>query len=114
MSLPERKPLVLRWFTPRFSAAATMGLGIIGLVGWAADIPRLRVLLDGFPVTSVNTALSLVLCGMCLFITGGRTRSGAIRRLAETALIRVAITSLLTLADYLGDTWEMLHVPIQL
>lgn len=115
MSLAERKPLVLRWFTPRFSAAATMGLGIIGLVGWAADIPRLRVLLNGFPAMSVNTALSLVLCGMCLFITADGTRSGAIRRLVETALILVGITSLLTLAEYLlGDTWEILHVPIQL
>ncbi|MCG6865746.1 MAG: hypothetical protein LJE58_10025, partial [Thiogranum sp.] len=64
---------------------------------------------------SVNTALSLVLCGMCLFIIGDRTRSGAIRRFAETALILVGITSLLTLAEYLlGDTWEILHVPIQL
>jgi hypothetical protein len=53
---------------------------------------------------------------MCLFIIGDCTRSGAIRRLAETALILVVgITSLLTLAEYLlGDTWEILHVSIRL
>jgi diguanylate cyclase (GGDEF)-like protein/PAS domain S-box-containing protein len=95
MSLPERKPLLLRWFTPRFSAAAAIGLGIIGLVGWAVDSQRLRVLLDGFPAMSVNTALSLVVCGTCLFLMSDRTRAGASRRLAETALILVGIASLL-------------------
>ncbi len=105
-------PGLLYRITPRFSAILAMGFGSIGLIGWAADIRPFRVVLDGLPVMSVNTALSLIFCGIALSAMAGPVRSVLSRQLAEFALMLVAVVALLTAGDYmLGMTEHLLRPP---
>ncbi len=94
-------PNLLYRITPRFSAIVAIGFGSIGLVGWAADIKPFRVILTGLPAMSVNTALSLILCGIGLSALAGPVRSVFYRRLAELALMLVGAVALLTAGEYL-------------
>lgn len=95
-------------------ALLAMAMGMLGLFGWVVDIDRSRVLVEGFPPMSVNSALSLLICGIGLY---GHARSGSAARrwggLSDALLVLVALTALLTLLEYaVGARWDVLRVPM--
>jgi len=101
---------LLHRITPRFSATLAIVLGLIGLIGWIADIRSFREIVHGLPAMSVNTAVSLMLCGVGLSVLASPVRSPLYRWLAELALVLVAAIALLTMTEYLfGIGGHLLH-----
>jgi PAS domain S-box-containing protein len=75
-------------------------LGVVVLVGWAADLPHLRSVLRGAVEMKPNTAACLVLAGVALYLYGGRTTNER-DRVARSVGVVVMSVGVATLVEYL-------------
>ena len=104
---------VLALLTPGRSALAVLLIGLLGLLGWVADIPALRSPQSGQPMVSVNTALSMLLCGGALLLAeppAVRWRKWLASLLVLVVMLFAGATSLEYLA---GIDPLFLHWPAQ-
>jgi hypothetical protein len=75
------------------------GLGLIGMAGWALDLPDLRGVIPGAVEMKANTALALVLASGALLAI--ETRSARLALVARVLAVAVAGLGLVTLAEHL-------------
>ena len=81
------------------AAGLSLLLGVMVLVGWAIDAPKLRSVISGAVEMKANTALGLIAVSCALFILLAGARSSG-QRLANALSIAVALLGLATLAEY--------------
>lgn len=94
-----------RWLSlPAYQMAAAVVclLGVSVLLGWALDVPSLKKVFPRFVSMKANTALCFLLSGLALGLTPvAETSVSPTRRWLRTLLLAVvALTSLLTLSEY--------------
>src|SRR2546423_4078690 len=80
------------------AGAFAVVLGLVGLIGWAADIAPLKSVLRGAVEMKPNTALGLIGAGIALWTAGAA--SPRWRALASAAALAVAALGLATLGEY--------------
>jgi hypothetical protein len=71
------------------------------LVGWMLDSPTLKSVFPGSVTMKTNTALTLLLSGISLWLLQKPGVSQRRRRIGQTCALIVAILCLLTLSQYL-------------
>ena len=88
------------------AAAATFAIAVGGVViiGWLADVRLLKGGVLGSTVMNFNTAACFVLAGLSLLALGGAGTRW--RWLGAACALLVALTGLLTLAEY-GFDWSV-------
>ena len=92
-----------------FAKAAGLAVGITGalvLAGWVLDITLLTSISSGFVAMKPNVALAFVLAGAALNIVSTGPANRKLRFAALACAFLVALTSLLTLSEYLYD-WNL-------
>lgn len=85
---------------PKLAAAITIVLAIVALVGWLLSVPILRSVIPGAVEMKANTAASLLLSAIALFILCDRP-SLLGQRSAQALALLVSLVGLATLAEYL-------------
>jgi PAS domain S-box-containing protein len=76
-------------------------VGVMVLVGWAADIATLKSLSPHWVSMKANTALGFVLAGSALFLSSGERRRDRTGRLGILLAVLVSLLGLLTAGEYL-------------
>jgi diguanylate cyclase (GGDEF)-like protein len=82
------------------SAAISVGVGLVVLVGWLWELDALKALLPGDVTMKANTALGFVLLGTALWLLRDEAVAGRARLLGQTLGAIVAVFAALTLAEY--------------
>ena len=85
-----------------FAAAGGVGIGGAVLVGWVLGVPGLTRLFSGFSTMKANTAASLLLLGLALWILRGESLSRRRRALADGAAGLVVAIAGLTLLEHVA------------
>ena len=73
-------------WTSRAAAAASVALGVAGLLGWAFNVPALKGALPGLTSMKPNSALGLVLIGVGLGVASSTDSLFRPRRAATAAI----------------------------
>ncbi len=84
-----------------FASIVVSGIGLLVLLGWIMDIPRLMSILPGLPVVRFNTALCLLLLGTSVWLLQNDEVSTVRKRAGKSLAWLALMISLLTLAEYL-------------
>lgn len=102
---------------PQLAGLTVVLIGLLGLSGWLADIPALRTPTPtaDLPVMSVNSSLSMLLCGLALLLCPD-DRAPPWRLWASSLLLLPVLGfALLTSFEYVGNgDFPLLHLPRQL
>src|SRR5438067_8945297 len=82
--------------------AAALGASV--LLGWIFDLPALKGVIPGLATMKINTAASLLLCGVALYLRARspRERDGGSDHVADALAIFVALIALLTLIEHVA------------
>src|SRR5437868_15249202 len=80
--------------------AAALGASV--LLGWIFDLPALKGVIPGLATMKINTAASLLLCGVALYLRAGSPRNSSADRVADALAIFVALIALLTVIEPLA------------
>ncbi|HEU0293940.1 MAG TPA: ATP-binding protein [Anaerolineales bacterium] len=91
-------------FLRRYASAANLIVVVASLMvlsGWLLNIPLLKSLLPGLPAMRFNTALSLLLVGISLWLLKDEETDSTKNRLGLILIGLVLLLNLLTLSEYL-------------
>ena len=97
--------LFLRRFT-NVASLSVAGLGLMVVCGWFLNIPLLKSFLPSLPAMRFNTALSLFLLGISLWLLKDETASPSKRRLGQALTSLVLLLNMLTFSQYLFE-WNL-------
>jgi hypothetical protein len=82
------------------AGAIVAALGVAVLVGWIFDVTLLKRVAPGLSTMKINTAVSLTLCGIALWVRSRAQHAGAADRVADALAIFAALIGFLTLFEY--------------
>ena len=91
--------------TARAAAGCAAAIGLLGLVGWMADVPTLRSVLPGMVEMKANTAICLIAIGVALWLLGPGS-SGSRRIVGQALAASVTVVALLTLGEHMFG-WDL-------
>ena len=83
-----------------------MGIGLIVLVGWMFNVALFKSFLPNLPAIRFNTALSIFLLGVSLWLMRNEETSLAGKRIGQMLAGLVLLFNLLTLSEYLFG-WDL-------
>ena len=92
--------LSLRRFT-NVASLSVAGLGLVVLSGWFLNVPLLKSFLPSLPAMRFNTALSLFLLGVSLWLLSDEGAGTSKKRLGQALTGLVLLLNLLTFSQYL-------------
>src|SRR5207249_8259937 len=93
-------------WTSRAAAAASVALGVAGLLGWAFNVPALKGALPGLTSMRPNSALGLVLIGVGLGLASWMDSPLHRSRAAEIVAWLITALGLVTLTEY-ATGWDL-------
>jgi signal transduction histidine kinase/ActR/RegA family two-component response regulator len=87
--------------TAKAAALAVAAIGAAVLVGWALNIPQLKSLSPNLATMKMNTAATLFLCGVALWLKMRPPARRLTHQVGETLAAFAAIIAVLTLTQYI-------------
>ena len=90
----------LKYFS-KMASLIVIIMAIIVLFGWILDIPLLKFTIPGLVTMKVNTAISLILSGISLYLIMIKNKSPQIIRIAHICAFIVLLIGIITLLEYL-------------
>lgn len=101
-TIPERIPLINAFrLIPQTASLLGIFVACLVLIGWIFDLPPLRSILPSQPQMVPNTALTLVLASVVLWMTGRKKHSQRLSVVAFFCALSVILIGSLTLWEYL-------------
>jgi PAS domain S-box-containing protein len=90
----------------RLAASVAIGIGFLGLAGWALDVSFLKSIVPGLPAMVPNTATGFILAGTALWLRLSAHRCSNLRVLSLLVAGALVALSLATLAQYVTG-WNL-------
>jgi PAS domain S-box-containing protein len=103
---PERMAPFFASLRRRMTFSGVVGavvalVGLVVLIGWGFDVPRLTHLRAGWPPTVPNAALGLLLSGLSLFLLAAEDAAPSARYAARAFALLTVLLGLVVLGQYL-------------
>jgi PAS domain S-box-containing protein len=92
-----------------FASLLSVTIGLLGLAGWVLGIGVLKSVMPGGVIIKPNATISLVLCGVSLWLLrsrGGERPRGIRQRMGQTLAAVVALVGVASLAEHLF-AWDL-------
>lgn len=92
--------LSLTEYTPKLASIFAVVIGCLVFAGWAAEVALFKSIIPGFETVKPNTAFTLILCGISLWVLSTFSNP-IIKLIGQIFAAAVSIIGLLTICEYL-------------